>query len=78
MKDWKETLEHLAVIWASLALIPGIDIQDIFLISVLKGLFNITYAQMAGMYYIIAFLVLVLLAPKKLKTIYYKIRRWFN
>lgn len=77
MKDWKETISNLAVIWATIALIPGFDIQDIFLISFLKGLFGITYAQMSGIYYILALIVLIILAPEKIKKWYYKIKRWF-
>ena len=78
MRDWKEWIEHIAIIWAVMAITPFFDIVDIPVILFLSKLLGLTYIQVAGMYYIIAFLVLVLLAPKKLKTIYYKIRRWFK
>jgi len=77
MRDLKETLETIAVAWASLALIPFADFIDIPVILLFSNLLNLTYAQMAGIYYISAFLVLILLAPKKLKVIYNKIKRWF-
>jgi len=77
VKDYKEILEHAAVIWASLAITPFIDVQDIFLISLLKDLFGVSYVLMALIYYVTAILVLIFLAPKKLKKIWEKIKRWF-
>ena len=77
MKDWKETIETLAVAWALMTITPFFDIVDIPVILFFSKALNLTYAQFAGMYYIVAILVLVLLAPKKLKTIYYKIKRYF-
>jgi len=77
VKGYKETAETLAIAWATLAIIPGLDFIDFPVILFFSKALNLTYAQFAGMYYICAFLVLILLAPKKLKTIYYKIKRYF-
>ena len=76
-KDYKEILEHAAVIWASLALIPGVDFIDFPVILLFSKLLGLSYAQFAIIYYILALFVLILLAPRKLKTIYEKIKRWF-
>jgi len=77
VKDYKEIIEHAAVIWALAAITPFIDIQDIFLISLLKDLFGISYALMAVIYFGTAIAVLVLLAPQKIKKLYYKIKKYF-
>ena len=77
MKDWKYWAEHIAVIWALAAITPFVDIQDIFLISLLSGLIGIPYVQIAVLYYTLAVFTLIVLAPRKLKKIYEKIKRWF-
>jgi len=77
MKDYKEILEHAAVIWASLALIPGVDFVDFPVILLFSNLLGLSYAQFAILYYTLAVFTLIVLAPRKLKKIWEKIKRWF-
>jgi len=78
VKDWKETIENIVVAWAVMAITPFFDVVDIPVIFFFSKLLNLTYAQVWVMYMVIAVLVLIFLAPKKLKIIYYKIRRWLR
>ena len=77
MRDYKEILEHAAVIWASLALIPGVDFIDFPVILLFSSLLGLSYAQFAILYYTLAVFTLIVLAPRKLKKIWEKIKRWF-
>jgi len=74
-KDYKEIIEDGAVIWAGMAIIPGLDIFDLFLIPLLKNILSLAYSQVFIMYYLTAVLVLIILAPEKLKRLYKKIRK---
>ena len=78
VKDYKEILEHAAVIWATIALIPGVDFIDIPVILLFSSLLGLSYVQFAIIYYTLALFVLILLAPRKLQKIYEKIKRFLN
>ena len=77
VKDYKEIMEHALILWATIALIPGIDFIDFPIILLFSKLLNLSYAQFAIIYYILAFFTIIVLAPKKLKKIWEKIRRLF-
>ena len=75
MKDIKGIVESLGVAWATMAIIPGLDLLDFPIIFFIKGLLGVSYVQVAVVYYGIAVIVLIFLAPKKLKRIYNQIRK---
>jgi len=76
MKDYKETIESVAVAWAVMVIFP-LDIIDFPIILFLKELFGISYVQMAVMYHLLAVITLIILAPAKLKKGYYKLKKYF-
>ena len=77
MKDIKALIESVAVAWATLAIIPGMDVIDFPVIILLKNILGASYIQVAVVYYGIAIFVLYKLAPKKFKKLYNQIRRYF-